>query len=307
MSRHEDWQGKGSALDAADHERDVALILEAGANAVRLAHYPHPDHVLELCDRAGLLAWVEVPFVDSFMGGYADTPAFRENGQQQLREMIRQGMNHPSVFLWGLYNELTERGGRGPAQLAYVRELQALAQEEDPRRPTTAASLLGPTHPLVGPRHDRFQPLLRLVQRATRRPWALPGRGGPRAPGQGDRGQRVRGGRGPLPPRDPTAPAVPDLPPLAPGGAPVDRPRGQLGRDRGAAVRVGQLRLEHVDFGVHSRREGATNARNDKGLVTWDRAVRKDAFFFYEAAWSAEPVLHVAGRRHVVRDWRART
>lgn len=303
VSRHEDWEGKGSALGSADHEADVALVLEVGANAVRLAHYPHPERFLDLCDRAGLLAWVEVPFVDSFMGGYADTPAFRENGKQQLREMIRQGMNHPSVFLWGLYNELTERGGRGPAQLAYVKELQALAKEEDPGRPTTAASLLGPTNPLVSvPDTIAFNRYFGWYN------------------GQPD-------GLGPF--LDEAAHALPGLPigvsEYGAGGDPShheNRPRRPfpfahpwhpeehqsiVHEANWAAIEArhfvwGSFVWNMFDFGVHMRREGARNARNDKGLVTWDRALRKDAFFLYKAAWSQEPVLHVAGRRHVVRD-----
>jgi len=149
VSRHQDWKGKGSALTNPDHETDLALVLEVGANAVRLAHYPHAEHFHDLCDRAGLLVWAEIPFVDSFMGGYADTPAFRENGREQLVELVRQAGNHPSIALWGIYNELTERGGNRAAQVGYVRELQALAKQEDPGRPTTAASLLGPGNPLA--------------------------------------------------------------------------------------------------------------------------------------------------------------
>jgi beta-galactosidase len=303
VSRHEDREGKGSALAPADHETDVALMLEMGANAVRLAHYPHPDHVLELCDRAGLLAWVEVPFVDSFMGGYADTPAFRENGKQQLRETIRQGMNHPSVFLWGLYNELTERGGRGKAQLAYVKELQALAKEEDPGRPTTAASLLGPTNPLVSVpdtiafnryfgwyngQPDDLGPFLDEAARALpRTPIGVSEYGA-----GGDPSHHEQRPRRPFPFAHPWHP---------------EEHQSIVHEANWAAIAErrfvwGSFVWNMFDFGVHLRREGAKNGRNDKGLVTWDRSVRKDAFFFYKAAWSEEPVLHVAGRRHVVRD-----
>ena len=304
VSRHEDWEGKGSALAAADRERDVALILEVGANAVRLAHYPHPEHFLELCDRAGLLAWVEVPFVDSFMGGYADTPAFRENGQQQLREMIRQGMNHPSVFLWGLYNELTETR-RPRARAARVREGAPGAREGGGPGPTDDRGEPPRAHEpaRVRPRHDRLQPLLRLVQRAAGRPRPLPRRGGPRPPGPGRSGSASTA-RAATPPTTRPGPAGPSRSPTP--GTPRStsrsstRPTGRPSR-RAASSGAASSGTCSTSASTCAGRERA-NARNDKGLVTWDRAVRKDAFFLYKAAWSEEPVLHVAGRRHVVRD-----
>ncbi len=303
VSRHQDWKGQGAALTNADHETDLALILEVGANAVRLAHYPHAEHFHDLCDRKGLLVWAEIPFVDSFMGGYADTPAFRENGRQQLREMIRQGTNHPSVFLWGLYNELTERGGRGPAQLAYVKELQALAKEEDPGRPTTAASLLGPTNPLASVpdtiafnryfgwyngQPDGLGPFLDEAARA------LPGRpiGVSEYGAGGDPSHHENRPRRPFPFAHPWHP---------------EEHQSIVHEANWSAIEArrfvwGGFVWNMFDFGVHSRREGGTNATNDKGLVTYDRSLRKDAFYFYKASWSPEPVLYITSRRHVVRE-----
>jgi beta-galactosidase len=211
-------------------------------------------------------------------------------------------MNHPSVFLWGLYNELTERGGRGPAQLAYVRELQALAKEEDPGRPTTAASLLGPANPLVSipdtiafnryfgwynGQPDGLGPFLDEAARA------LPGKaiGVSEYGAGGDPGQHEQRPRRPFPFAHPWHP---------------EEYQSLVHEANWAAIEKrpfvwGSFVWNMFDFGVHMRREGGTNARNDKGLVTWDRSTRKDAFFFYRAAWSAEPVLHVTSRRHVVR------
>ena len=47
------------------------------------------------------------------------------------------------------------------------------------------------------------------------------------------------------------------------------------------------------DFAVSTRHEGGVPGRNDKGLVTYDRKIKKDAFYFYKANWSDEPVLYI--------------
>ena len=303
VSRHQDWKGKGAALTNADHETDLALIVEVGANAVRLAHYPHAEHFHDLCDRAGLLVWAEIPFVDSFMGGYADTPAFRENGRQQLVELVRQAGNHPSIALWGIYNELTERGGNTAAQVGYVRELQALAKQEDPGRPTTAASLLGPGNPLAaipdtiafnryfGWYNGRPEALGPFLDDAASE---LPGR----AIGVSEYGAGGDPAQHEQPPRRP----FPLFHPWHPEEYQALVHEGNWAEIEKRPFVWGGFVWNMFDFGVHSRREGGTNAINDKGLVTYDRSLRKDAFYFYKASWSPEPVLYITSRRHVVRE-----
>lgn len=119
------------------------IMLEMGVNAIRLAHYPQDKYMYDLCDRNGLVVWAEIPFIGP--GGYrdkgfVDQSSFRENGKQQLVELIRQNFNHPSICFWGLFNEL-KQAGDDPCE--YVRELNVLAHREDPSRPTTAASNQG--------------------------------------------------------------------------------------------------------------------------------------------------------------------
>ena len=143
VCRHQDRAGVGNALCREHHEEDVALLLEMGANAVRLAHYPHATEVYDLMDKYGIVVWAEIPFVGP--GGYADKgfvdlPSFRYNGKEQLKELIRQHYNHPSVCFWGLFNELKEYGDN---PVEYVKELNELAHAEDPTRPTTSASNQG--------------------------------------------------------------------------------------------------------------------------------------------------------------------
>ena len=113
VCRHQDHAEIGNALSALNHEEDMAIMLEMGVNAIRLAHYPQDKYMYDLCDRNGLVIWAEIPFIGP--GGYrdkgfVDQPSFRENGKQQLIELIRQNFNHPSICFWGLFNELKQTG-----------------------------------------------------------------------------------------------------------------------------------------------------------------------------------------------------
>lgn len=140
VCRHQDRAEVGNALRPQHHEEDVALMREMGVNAIRLAHYPQATYMYDLMDKHGIVTWAEIPFVGP--GGYADKgfvdqASFRENGKQQLIELIRQHYNHPSICFWGLFNELKEVGDN---PVEYVKELNVLAKQEDPTRPTTSAS-----------------------------------------------------------------------------------------------------------------------------------------------------------------------
>ena len=140
VCRHQDRSEVGNALRPQHHEEDAALMLEMGVNAVRLAHYPQATYFYDLMDKNGIIVWAEIPFVGP--GGYndkgfVDLPAFRANGKEQLKELIRQHNNHPSICVWGVFNELTELGDN---PVEYIKELNVLAHQEDPTRPTTSAS-----------------------------------------------------------------------------------------------------------------------------------------------------------------------
>ena len=140
VCRHQDRAEIGNALHPAHHQEDMRLMLEMGVNAVRLAHYQQAEEMYNLTDRNGLITWAEIPFVGP--GGYADKgfidlPALKENGIQQLKELIRQNYNHPSICFWGLFNELKEEGDN---PIDYLHDLNTLAHQEDSTRPTTSAS-----------------------------------------------------------------------------------------------------------------------------------------------------------------------
>ncbi|MFC6980325.1 glycoside hydrolase family 2 protein [Microbulbifer taiwanensis] len=136
VSRHQDVEGKGWALTEADHRRDFDMVGELGASAVRLAHYPQAPCVYDLMDEMGFVTWAEIPLVNEV----PPTEAFERNVRGQLLELIRQNYNHPSIFFWGLCNEVSF-SEIGKDSLRILSGLQELARSEDPGRLTTNAVL----------------------------------------------------------------------------------------------------------------------------------------------------------------------
>ncbi len=303
VSLHQDWSGKGSALSREDHDRDLALMLEIGANAVRLAHYPHGDYVYEQCDRSGLLVWTEIPLVGSLVAGITHSPEFTANARQQLTELIRQHFNNPSVLFWGISNELSAgEGAAGPDPL--LKELNALAHAEDPTRLTAQASLgfNGVTESLNQiPDVIAFNEYFGWYagQPEDLGPWAdRQHEADPRrAIGVSEYGAGASIDQHEVRPRRP----FPMFHPWHP-----EEYQGIVHEQnwRSIAERPfvwGSFVWNMFDFGSNFRREGSIDAINDKGLVTYDRAVRKDAFYFYKANWNPEPMVHLASKRYVIR------
>ena len=137
VNRHQDRRDKGWALSPADHEQDAQLILDMGATAVRNAHYPQSAYWHDLADRSGLLLWDEV----SLVNGIADTPAFAANAELQLRELIAQLYNHPSVAFWGIFNEIGSTA-KSPPPDELLSHLKTVVQESDPSRLIVAATCI---------------------------------------------------------------------------------------------------------------------------------------------------------------------
>jgi beta-galactosidase len=146
-NRHQDMEGKGSALSEEDHIRDMHLIKEMGVNFLRLAHYPQAPAVLNLADQLGIIIWEEVPTVN-----YMNVqPEFLSNAENMLREMIRQHFNHPSVVMWGSMNEILLHSKNGDriqkhSDTVYIKgvrkyalKLDSLIRAEDPSRYTSMA------------------------------------------------------------------------------------------------------------------------------------------------------------------------
>ena len=160
VSRHQDLKGKGSALTYEDHKADMAIIRELGANTLRLAHYQHAQDFYDLCDENGLIVWAEIPYISKHMTNG------KQNALNQMRELITQCYNHPSVVCWGLSNEITASGSVTEELLEDHREINELCHELDSHPPNGHGPRLhaGKGQPADSDcRHRQLQPLLRLV------------------------------------------------------------------------------------------------------------------------------------------------
>ncbi len=295
VCRHQDRAELGNALRREHHEEDMRLMLEVGANAIRLAHYQQDQAVYDLADEAGMVIWAEIPFVGP--GGYLDKgfvdfPAFRENGKEQLRELIRQNYNHPSICFWGIFNELKEAGDN---PVEYVRELDALAHAEDPTRPTASASnrdgaLNFLTDCIAWNRYDGWygrtpQTLADFLDKTHREhPQLCIG------VSEYGAGASIYHQQDTLLQPVPTAYWHPEN-----WQTYYHIENWKIIRERPFVW--GSFVWNMFDFGAAHRHEGDRPGINDKGLVTFDRSVKKDAFYFYKANWNPEPMLHLAGKR----------
>ena len=319
VSRHQDWLGKGWAITREDHALDMALIAEMGANTVRFAHYQHAREWFEEADRAGMVVWAELPFVNKVsFGDMPASPELTANARLQLVELIRQNYNHPSVVTWGTGNEVDidlAFGRLGPRADArpLLRNLHELAKLEDPDRPTVVADCCEDT---PGDKAD-YLPVLAgtadLMGYNRYFGWYY---------GQtGDLGPHLDA----LHAKHPAIPI--SVSEFGAGGAlsqhtdnPTGGPINTSGRPHPEEFQSwwheqtwpqlarreflwGNWIWNMFDFSSDIRKEGDATDINDKGLVSFDRKVKKDGFFYYKAQWSREPVVHITSRRYVDRAY----
>ena len=292
--RHQDFMNKGWAISEADMETDVGLLKEIGATVVRCAHYQHSDYFYSLCDRAGILVWAEIPQVNIIR----NTPEFEAASRNQLLDLIRQSINHPSIFAWSLSNEI---GGSSDDPHRELADLSALAHGEDPTRPTIQATMTS-----ARPQMNKIPDLLG---------WNIyPGwyRGNKEDYGAelDSRRDTSRSGGFCVSEYGAGANALqheqnPQQPKAASQWHPEEW-QAEVHEAAWAALKQrpfvwGTFVWAMFDFAVSSRHEGGTPGLNDKGLVTRDRETKKDAFYFYKANWSEEPVLYITSRRFTER------
>lgn len=296
VCRHQDRAEIGNALRKEHHDEDLAIMLDMGVNAVRLAHYPQDEYFYDLMDRHGLIVWAEIPFVGP--GGYedkgfVDSEMFKENGKQQLIEMIRQHYNHPSICFWGLFNELKEYGDN---PIEYIKELNEIAHKEDPTRPTTSASNQGGainhiTDVIAWNRYDGWY-------------GGNPGTLGAWLDDLKKKNPNIKVGISEYGAGASIYHQQEELKQPNPSGwwHPENwQTYYHIENWKIISSRKfvwGSFVWNMFDFGAAHRTEGDRPGINDKGLVTFDRKVRKDAFYFYKANWNKnEPVLYIAGKR----------
>lgn len=291
VSRHQDREKLGNALTMKEHAEDLALIKEVGANSIRLAHYEQSQDFYSLCDEMGFLVWAEVPVISRF------SKAKQENALSQLEELIKQSMNHPSIFCWGIENEITIQA-QNEALYGAMCELNDLAHALDPSRPTTCAQLtmcketseLNKITDIMGYNHyfgwymmtwnglDEWLPKFKAA--CPKMPLCLSEYGAEGVLGYYS-DNPVQG----------------------------DYSEGYQAKLHEHYIKVinstqwlwGSYVWNMFDFGSAIRNEGGVRGRNNKGLVTFDRKTKKDAFYVYKAYWSEERFVHIEGGRYKYR------
>jgi beta-galactosidase len=290
VNRHQERTGKGWALSNADHDEDHALIREVGANTVRLAHYQQAKYFHDLSDRFGIITWEEIPLVDAVSA----SPEFLANARQQLQEMVYQNYNHPSVAMWGLFNELDCGAMKSAPAVPVVESLQKLAKEIDPTRPTVAASFrqdAGSKHKIADAAAWNIYPGWYSSSPDDAAGWIESYR-----KQMGSRIGISEYGAG----ANPAQFAEGDLVRPVHNGAFHPQEWQNYFHERLWAQLQDNPNLwgtwiwAMFDFAVDKRNEGGFLGLNDKGLVSRDRKTKKDTFYFYKANWNPEPMVRIS-------------
>lgn len=292
VARHQDWKGIGNAISYEQMEQDMELIREIGANTIRLSHYQHDQYFYDLCDKHGMVVWAEIPYISAHM------PEGRENTFLQMRELIVQNYNHPCIAVWGLSNEITIKHKHKRDMLDNHHALQAYVKEMDPSRPTTLAcyAMCGPFNPVTK--------ISDVVAWNLYLGWYVPGlflndwfmkfyhwKYPKRALGYSEYG----------------AEGMPNLHSARPR-------RGDHTEEYQAKYHEYMLECferhpflwstycwNMFDFAADARNQGGEPGMNHKGLVTFDRKIKKDSFYIYKAWWSDVPFVHLCGKRYEYR------
>ena len=291
VSRHQDRWGVGNALLKEHHDEDMDLICEVGATTIRLAHYQHDQYFYDLCDERGMVVWAEIPYISSHM------PNGRENTISQMKELVAQNYNHPSIVVWGLSNEITIGGEDNPDLVENHRILNDLVHEMDKTRLTTIAcvSMCSMDNEYVqipdvvsynhyfgwyggdtsqnGPWFDEFHakhpniPIGCSEYGCEALNWHTSN------PEQGDYTEEYQ------------------------AYYHEELIKQFFTRKYMWATHVWNM----FDFGADARNEGGENGQNHKGLVTFDRKYKKDSFYAYKAWLSDDPFVHICSKRYVDR------
>lgn len=293
VAKHQDFEGKACGTGAAEQRKDMELIEEIGANAVRLSHYQHPAYTYDLCDKMGFIVWAEIPMLAMPDGN----EAIVENAKEQLKELILQNKHHPSICFWGVQNEIAMRG---ESQFTYnhVEKLNRIVKSLDPTRLSAGANLYSVKNdsPLnfindavgyniyfgwyYGKLTDYEDFLNKFHEENPNVSLGISEYGvdcntkfhseEPECKDYSEEFQCVY----------------------------HEAAYGAFEKD---TKLWGSFVWNMFDFSSAIRDEGGVKARNCKGLVTYDREVRKDSFYYYKASWSDDKFVHINGRRFVNR------
>ena len=291
VSRHQDRWGVGNALTHEHHKEDMELIYEVGATTIRLAHYQHDQYFYDLCDEYGMIIWAEIPYISQHM------PNGRENTISQMKELVTQNYNHPSIVVWGLSNEITMKGETDPDLIDNHKLLNDLCHEMDKTRLTTMAIVsmcpmdaeyiqipdcvswnhyfgwYGGDTSMNGPWFDKFHAMYPDLPVGCSEYGCEALNWHTSKPTQGDYTEEYQ------------------------AYYHEELIKQLFTRKYLWATHVWNM----FDFGADNRAEGGENGQNHKGLVTFDRKYKKDSFYAYKAWLSDEKFVHLCGKRYVDR------
>ena len=296
VSKHQDRKDKGNAISYDDMEEDLELIKEIGANCIRLAHYQHDQHIYDLCDKYGIIIWTEIPYISKHSSNGFD------NIKQQLQELILQNYNHPSIFFWGLSNEITMfKKEFNKNTIEEHKELNKIAHYLDPNRMTTIACY---SAMLI---NNKIAHITDLASYNLYCGWYIP--------------------------FTHLTSFILDLwhlfYPKSPIGLSEYGAEGMINLHSSHPKRFDdteeyqciyhEKKLKDItkrkyiwstfvwnmfDFASEGRNTGGEEGINHKGLITFDRKIKKDSFYLYKAYWSKEPFIHICSKRYINRKER---
>lgn len=295
VTRHQDWWGLGSALTNKEHDFDLAQIMDIGATTVRFAHYQQSDYIYSRCDTLGLVIWAEIPFVNRVSGQEWD------NAHQQMCELIRQSFNHPSIYVWGIHNEVYHPHGYTASLTQSIHDLCKL---EDPDRYTVSVNGYGHVNHPVNQNADiqgmnryfgwyerKIQDIKPWVEKMEKEyPWQRLMLTEYGADANIDHQTEILGD------------ALNWTSPFYPETFQTKTHEYQWSVIAQHPYIIASYLWNMFDFAVPTSRRGSVEARNMKGMMTFDRKIKKDSYFWYKANWSKEPVLYLTQRRNALRE-----
>lgn len=295
VTRHQDWWGLGSALTNKEHDFDLAQIMDIGATTVRFAHYQQSDYLYSRCDTLGLVIWAEIPFVNQVTGQEWD------NAHQQMRELIRQSFNHPSIYVWGIHNEVYHPHGY---TAALTQSIHDLCKREDPDRYTVSVNGYGNAdHPVnqhadiqgmnryFGWYERKIQDIKPWIEKMEKEyPWQRLMLTEYGADANIDHQTEILGD------------ALNWTSPFYPETFQTKTHEYQWSIIAQHPYILASYLWNMFDFAVPTSKRGSVDARNMKGMMTFDRKIKKDSYFWYKANWSKEPVLYLTQRRNALRE-----
>ena len=295
VTRHQDWWGMGSALTNKEHDFDLEQIMDIGATTVRFAHYQQSDYIYSRCDTLGLVIWAEIPFVNQVTGQEWD------NAHQQMRELIRQSFNHPSIYVWGIHNEVYHPHGYTAALTQSIHDLCKL---EDPDRYTVSVNGYGHANHIVNQNADiqgmnryfgwyerKIQDIKPWIEKMEKEyPWQRLMLTEYGADANIDHQTELLGD------------ALNWYSPFYPETFQTKTHEYQWSIIARHPYILASYLWNMFDFAVPDYQRGSVEARNMKGMMTFDRKVKKDSYFWYKANWSKDPVLYLTQRRNTLRE-----